>query len=119
MAFPRVSVSPFFCGWTLKSIIFILGRGVEKTRFFSVIFLYFPFFTFINVSNEGVAEPNTAGILLYFALEIARSRAEYRSPFCCLREESCSSSTIIIPRSLKGVNTPDLVPIIIFKMFIS
>ena len=66
---------------------------------------------FCKLSRLGVADPKIIGIFSSRALIIAMSLAEYLNPSCCLNELSCSSSTTIIPRFAKGVNTEDRVPI--------
>ena len=66
------------------------------------------------LSIEGVADPKITGMLQCFAFIIARSLAEYLKPSCCLYETSFSSSTMIMPKFLKGENIADLVPKTIF-----
>ena len=57
-------------------MMFVFGRGVEKTRCLRVIFLYLPFLAFIKDSNEGVADPRSMEALLCVALTIAISLLE-------------------------------------------
>ena len=62
---------------------------------------------------DGVADPKTTFELLSLDKYTAASLALYLGDgSCCLYEVSCSSSTIIKPRSLNGRNTEDLAPTI-------
>ena len=65
-----------------------------------------------QLSNDGVAVPNTIGIFIFFARTIATSLAWYLNPSCCLKEASCSSSIIITLRKGIGVKIANLVPMI-------
>ena len=59
---------------------------------------------------EGTAVIKLTGMFSNDALEIAISRALYVTPSSCLKDWSCSSSTIIIPNFLNGKNKEDLAP---------
>ena len=72
------------------------------------------FLTLLYVSKEGIDVDNKIGIFSIEALEIAMSLALYLIPSSCLYEASCSSSTTINPRFLKGRNKADLAPTISF-----
>ena len=89
------------------------GNFAFPALFLRVRYLYLLFTCWLKLSNDGVAEPRIIGILKFFALMTARSLAEYLKPSCCLYEISCSSSTTINPRFLKGAKMADLVPRII------
>ena len=98
----------------------VISRGINFGGFFPSIllsksnFLYFFSCTSLRVWREGVAEPRNIGISSSCARLIARSLPENLNPSDCLYDWSCSSSTIIKPRFLKGIKTEDLVPITIF-----
>ena len=67
----------------------------------------------MNVSIEGIDVTKFIGMFSSEALVIAMSLALYETPSSCLYDTSCSSSTTIIPKFLKGKKRDDLAPIAI------
>ena len=68
---------------------------------------------------DGVALPNKTGMLYFFPLNKAISIAWYLGVFSCLYVLECSSSTMIIPRFVKGANIALLAPIAMETSFLS
>ena len=101
-------------GWLLISIRSTLGMIASPGREVRVSRASFFSITFFRVSREGVAVPSMSGTLANLALIKLRSLAEYRKFDCCLKELSCSSSTITSPRLGIGVKIAERVPRITF-----
>ena len=79
---------------------------------------YFPEHALKYVSTDGVAEPRRVLAPCIEASIIAASLALYRGAGSyCLKEDSCSSSTMTSPRRAKGRNTEERTPRIIRGSF--
>ena len=76
--------------------------------------MYTPFKALAIVSSDGVALPKIRGMWLYFFLNSAQSLAWYLGVVSCLYVSLCSSSIIIIPKLVSGVNIALRVPITIW-----
>ena len=89
----------------------ILGISIFPYLSFNSTYPYFSCFALKEDSIDGVAEPKITFELFSLERYIAESLALYLGEgSCCLYEISCSSSTIINPRFLKGRKIDDLAP---------
>ena len=85
----------------------------EAARCFSRNMEYFRSIAVLNVFRDGVADPSTTPALASSPLFTAASTALYRGTESDMYAPSCSSSTMIMPRSGNGANSADLGPIMI------
>ena len=87
------------------------GSGRPSTRSGSSSSRNLPVCALCQLSSDGVALPSTHTAPLICARMIATSRAWYRGASSdCLYVPSCSSSTMIAPRSCTGANTLERAP---------
>ena len=99
-------------GSAFISIVWIKGISIFPYLSFISTKPYLLFLALYVDSIEGVAEPKIILVLKILDKYIAESLALYLGEgSCCLYETSCSSSTIIRPRSSNGRKTDDLAPI--------